>query len=217
MPAASTGCAAPPARTNVLQKLNRDYDLKLIRLGTGLEPISSASLAGLKPQDPGTRLLELLQTTARDSNAPSAGIIVFTDGITNGDKKNLDGGPALTVPVFAVGVGESEGFTDVRIAKVGAPEFAFRGREFKIDLTIQASGMKGKSVPLFFNRGKNIVTTRTVAIDADPFEQKIALSFTPKVIGTHGFSVTIPAQAGEQITQKTTRFPAKFSATRSAS
>ena len=61
--------------------------------------------------------------------------------------------------------------------------------------------MKGKSVPLFFNRGKNLITTRTVAIDADPFEQKITLSFTPKDLGTHGFSVSIPAQAGEQITQ----------------
>lgn len=185
----------------LLQKLNRDYDLKLIRLGTSLEPISSASLAGLKPQDPGTRLLELLQATARDGAAQSAAMIVFTDGIANGDKKTLDGGPALPVPVFAVGVGEAEGFTDVRIAKVGAPEFAFRGREFKVDLTIQASGMKGKSVPLFFNRGKNIVTTRTVAIDADQFEHKLTLSFTPRDLGTHGFSVSIPPQAGEQIAQ----------------
>ena len=193
------------ANGSILQKLNRDYDLKLIRLGTSLEPISTASLAGLQPQDPGTRLLELLQTSARDSATAASGIIVFTDGITNGDKKNLDGGPALTVPVFAVGVGEAEGFTDVRIAKVGAPEFAFRGREFKIDLTIQASGMKGKSVPLFFNRGKNIVTTRALAVDADPFEQKITLAFTPKDLGTHGFSVNIPAQAGEQITQNNSK------------
>jgi hypothetical protein len=172
-------------QNSILQKLGRDYDLKLIRLGTSLEPMTTDGLAGLKPQDPGTRLLELLQTSARDSSAASAGIIVFTDGITNGDKKTLDGGPALTVPVFAVGVGEAEGFTDVRITKLGAPEFAFRGREFKIDLTIQASGMKGKSVPLFFNRGKNIITTRNVAVDSDSFEQKVTLSFTPKYIGTH--------------------------------
>jgi uncharacterized membrane protein len=196
---------AAGAQEPMLQKLNRDYDLKLVRLGTGLEPISTAGLAGLTPQDPGTRLLELLQATARDGSAASAGVIVFTDGITNGDKKTLDGGPALTVPVFAVGVGEAEGFTDVRIAKLGAPEFAFRGREFKIDLTIQASGMKGKSVPLFFNRGRNIVTSRTVAVDADSFEQKITLSFTPRDLGTHGFSVSIPAQAGEQITQNNSK------------
>ena len=184
----------------LIEKLNRDYDLRLIRFGTSLEPIAPGSLAGLLPQDPGTRLLELLQSAARDSAAQSA-IVVFTDGITNGEQKSLEGMAPLPVPVFAVGVGETEGFTDVRIAKLGAPEFAFRGREFKIDLTIQASGMKGKSVPLFFNRGKNLITSRPITIDADPFEQKLTLAFTPKDLGTHSFSVSIPAQSGEQITQ----------------
>ncbi|MGE5216935.1 MAG: glutamine amidotransferase [Chloroflexota bacterium] len=184
----------------LIDKLNRDYDLRLIRFGTGLEPIAPGSLAGLQPQDPGTRLLELLQSAARDSAAQSA-IVVFTDGITNGEQKSLEGMAPLPVPVFAVGVGETEGFTDVRIAKLGAPEFAFRGREFKIDLTIQASGMKGKNVPLFFNRGKNLITSRPITIDADPFEQKVTLAFTPKDLGTHNFSVSIPAQPGEQITQ----------------
>src|SRR5262245_16468830 len=183
----------------LIQRLNRDYDLRIIRFGTSLEPIAPGGLASLRAQAPGSRLLELLQATARDSPAQSA-IVVFSDGITNGERKSLDGTP-LPLPVFTVGVGDSEGFTDVRIAKLGAPEFAFRGREFKIELTLQASGMKGKSVPLFFNRGKNIVSTRTINIDADPFEQKITLSFTPKDLGTHGFSVSIPAQPGEQITQ----------------
>ncbi|HEX2933123.1 MAG TPA: glutamine amidotransferase [Candidatus Binatia bacterium] len=183
----------------LIQRLNRDYDLRVIRFGTSLEPIAPGGLATLKAQDPGSRLLELLQTTVRDGAAQSA-IVLFSDGITNGERKSLDGIP-LPVPVFTVGVGDSEGFTDVRIAKLGAPEFAFRGREFKIELTLQASGMKGKTVPLFFNRGKNLITTRTVTIDADPFEQKVTLSFTPKELGTHGFSVAVPTQPGEQITQ----------------
>src|SRR5258705_63781 len=147
----------------------------------------------------GPALIDLLQRAARDGAARS-GIVVFSDGITNGEMKSLDGA-AIAAPVFTVGVGETEGFTDVRIAKLGAPEFAFRGREFKIDLTLQAFGMKGKTVPLFFNRGKNLITTRAIAINADPFEQKVTLSFTPKELGTHAFSVSLPAQPGEQITQ----------------
>ena len=185
---------------SLMDKLNRDYDLRVIRFGTSLESIAPGNLAGLKPQDPGTRLLELLQQTARDSAAQS-GIVLFSDGIANGDRQSLDGASPLPVPVFTVGVGDAENFTDVRIAKLGAPEFAFRGREFKLDLTVAASGMKGKSLPLYFNRGKNLITTRNIAIDADPFEQKITLSFTPKDLGTHGFSVSMPPQPGEQITQ----------------
>ena len=183
----------------LIQRLNRVYDLRVIRFGTGLESIAPGSLERLRAQDPGTRLIELLQRAARDGAARS-GIVVFSDGITNGEMKSLDGA-AIAAPVFTVGVGETEGFTDVRIAKLGAPEFAFRGREFKIDLTLQAFGMKGKSVPLFFNRGKNLITTRAIAIDADPFEQKVTLSFTPKELGTHAFSVSLPVQPGEQISQ----------------
>ena len=184
----------------LIQKLSRDYDLRLVRFGTSLEPVAAGSLAGLQPQDPGTRLLESLQTAARDGATPSA-IVVFSDGIANGAQTSLDGMAPLPVPVFAVGVGETEGFTDVRIAKVGAPDFAFRGREFKIDLMIQASGMKGKTVPVFFNRGKNLITSRPITIDTDLFEQKVTLAFTPKDLGAHGFSVSVPAQPGEQITQ----------------
>ena len=184
----------------LIEKLTRDYDLRLIRFGTSLEPIAAGSLPGLQAQDPGTRLLELLQAAARDRAAQSA-IVVFSDGIANGAQTSIEGMAPLPMPVFAVGVGEAQGFTDVRIAKLGAPDFAFRSREFKIDLTIQASGMKGKTVPLFFNRGRNLITSRSVTIDADLFEQKVTLAFTPKDLGTHGFSVSIPAQAGEQITQ----------------
>jgi uncharacterized membrane protein len=184
----------------LIQELSRDYDLHLYRFGTALEPIAPASISQLKAQDQGTRLLEVLQSTAREAGEQS-GILLFTDGIANGDRKTLDGAASLPVPVFAIGVGDTEGFTDVRIADLRAPEFAFRGREVKLDLTIQAYGLKGKTFPLYFNRGKNLITSRSITVDADPFEQKITFSFTPKEIGAHNFSLTIPNQPGEQITQ----------------
>jgi len=187
-------------KESLIQRLNREYDLRLYRFGTSLEPISPESIAQLRAQDQGTRLLELLQVAAKDA-APQSGFLVFSDGITNGDKKTLEGTPALPIPVFTVGVGETEGFTDVRIADLRAPEFAFRGREFKVDLTIQASGLKGKTIPLYFNRGKNLITSRNINVDADRFEQKITLSFTPRDLGTHSFNVAVPNQPGEQITE----------------
>jgi uncharacterized membrane protein len=187
-------------KESLIQLLNRDYDLRLYRFGTGIEPIAPAGLAELKAQDQGTRLLETLQSIAKDASLQS-GIIVFSDGIANGERKTLDGAPPLPVPVFTVGAGESEGFIDLRIAELKAPEFAFRGREFKLDLTVKASGLKGKTVPLYFNRGPNLITSRSVNIDGDQFEQKMTLSFTPKELGTHSFSVNLPVQPGEQISR----------------
>jgi uncharacterized membrane protein len=184
----------------LIERLNRDYDLRLFRFGASMEPIAPAALADLAAQDHGTRLVETLQAVAKDANQQS-GIILFSDGITNGERSTLEGLPPFPVPVFTVGLGDAEGFTDLRIAEVKAPEFAFRGREFKLDLTVKASGLKGKSVPLYFNRGRNLITSRSVNIDGDNFEHKITLSFTPKDLGTHNFSLTLPVQPGEQISQ----------------
>jgi hypothetical protein len=163
----------------LIQELSRDYDLHLYRFGTALEPIAPAFISQLKAQDQGTRLLEVLQSAAREAGEQS-GILLFSDGIANGDRKTLEGTQSLPVPVFTIGVGDTEGFTDVRIADLRAPEFAFRGREVKLDLTVQAYGLKGKTFPLYFNRGKNLITSRSISVNADPFEQKITFSFTPK-------------------------------------
>src|SRR5918994_5436202 len=99
----------------LIQELSRDYDLRLYRFGTTSEPITPASLSDLKPQDQGTRLLEVLQSAAREAGDQS-GILLFSDGITNGDKKTWEATQSLPVPVFVVGVGDTESFTDVRIA-----------------------------------------------------------------------------------------------------
>jgi uncharacterized membrane protein len=184
----------------LIQELSRDYDLQLYRFGTTLEPIGPAAISQLKTQDQGTRLLEVLQSVTLEA-AEQSGILLFSDGTANGDRRVLEAAQSLPVPVFAVGVGDTEGFTDVRIADLRAPEFAFRGRELKLELTVQAYGLKGKTFPLYFNRGKNLITSRSINVNAEPFEQKITLSFTPKEIGTHGFSLQIPVQSGEQITQ----------------
>jgi uncharacterized membrane protein len=184
----------------LIEQLNRDYDLRLFRFGAGVEPIAPAALGGLAAQDHGTRLIENLQAVAKEASQQS-GIVVFSDGITNGERQTLEGLPPFPVPVFTVGLGEPESFIDLRIAELKAPEFAFRGRELKLDLTVRATGLKGKTVPLYFNRGRNLITSRSVSIDADSFEQKITLSFTPKELGTHSFSLALPVQAGEQISQ----------------
>ncbi len=184
----------------LIQKINREYDLRLYRFGASMEPIAPAALAELRAQDHGTRLLETLRAATKDISR-QAGIIIFSDGIANGEMQKLDGIGEFPVPIFAVGAGAIDGFIDLRIGDLRAPEFAFRGREFKIDLTIKASGLRGKSVPLYFNRGRNLITSRSVTVDADPFEQKLTLSFTPTELGTHRFSVNLPVQPGEQISQ----------------
>ena len=203
----------------MLQKLNREYDLRLVRLGTGLEPISTGSLAGLQPQDPGTRLLELLQASRARQRGAVRHHRLQRRHHQRRQEERWKAWRRCRCRYFAVGVGEAEGFTDVRIAKVGAPEFAFRGREFKIDLTIQASGMKGRIVPLFFNRGKNIVTTRASRHrQPTPSSRKSPSPSRPRSSAPMGFPSAFrprPANRSPRTTRKSSK--STCSATRFAS
>ncbi len=184
----------------LMERLARDYDLRVYQLSTGLTPLAPSTLSQLSAAGQGTRLLEALREAGREK-AGGGAILLFSDGIANGEEKLLDASSTLPLPVVAVGVGDSQGYTDLRVTDLGAPEFAFRGRELKIDFTVQAYGLAGKTVPLYFNRGKNLISSRPVHIDSDAFEQRITLSYTPKEIGAHSFAVSLPAQPGEVITR----------------
>jgi uncharacterized membrane protein len=181
----------------LIRRLERDFDLRLYQFSTDREPIGPAALPRLAPQGKGTRLIEILRQAVSETDAQGA-IVLFSDGIANGERR-IDESLTLPVPIFTVGAGESQGFTDLRIAALSVPDFAFRGREVRFGFTVQAYGLAGKKVPLYFNQGRNLISTRSITIDRDPFEQTVTLTYVPKEIGSHSFSVTAPVQEGEQI------------------
>ncbi|HWP58397.1 MAG TPA: glutamine amidotransferase [Candidatus Acidoferrales bacterium] len=180
-----------------LQRLARDYDLRLYAFGTEVKALTPGALAALQADAQGSRILDALDEAKKQAGA--AGIILFTDGIANGERAAAETG-ALSVPVVPVGVGSVAGYVDARLADLSVPRFAFRDREVKLDLAVQAYGLKGKSLALFFNRDRNLISTRTIHVDQDPFEQKIALGYTPREVGTHSFTLSLAPQTGEEIT-----------------
>lgn len=184
----------------LIRKLARDYDLRIYQFSMGVETIAPASVSALQAQGKGSRLLEALREAERGTG-PRSAILLFSDGITDGGLAALDGDLSLSVPVFAVGVGETKGYTDLRLTDLNVPDFAFRGRELKFDFVIQAYGLAGKTVPLYFNRGKSLVSSRTITIDRDPFETRVSLSYTPREVGPHSFNLNVPVQPGEVISE----------------
>jgi uncharacterized membrane protein len=188
----------------LLRRLARDYELRLYQFSTDLEAITPQSVPQLKAQGRGTRLWDAVREAGRRAG-PNSAIVLFSDGITDGEPTPAAETPPLPVPVFAVGVGEARGYTDLRIAEVNVPDFAFRGRELKFDFSVQAYGLAGKTVPLYFNRGKNLILSRTITIDRDPFQTRLSLSYTPREIGPQSFTLSIPVQPGEAIAQNNHR------------
>lgn len=188
----------------LLRRLARDYELRLYQFSTELEAMTLQSVSQLKAEGKGTRLWEAVREAQRRAG-PRSAVLLFSDGIADGEPAPAAEASSLPAPVFAVGVGETQGYTDLRIADLNAPDFAFRGRELKVDLSVHAHGLAGKTVPLYFNRGKNLILSRTITIDRDPFQARLSLSYTPREIGSHSFTLSLPVQPGETITQNNHR------------
>ena len=173
------------------------YDLKLYSFDRETAPRDFDGLAGVVPAGDASRLFDALGQVA-ESEPDAAGVIVVSDGIVN-PADALDDFQGHPSPVFAVAVGQAEGFKDLRIAGLRTPELAFRGRAATIDFTIQAYGLAGVQVPLYFNLGRNLISTHPITIDRDAYENRITLNYTPRELGAHGFTLTLPEQAGESI------------------
>ncbi len=179
------------------QGLAGKYDLKVYTFDRETTLSDLDGLAGAAPEGDASRLFRALERVTEDE-PEAAGVVVVSDGIVN-PAGALDEFKGHSRPVLAVGVGQPEGFRDLRIAGLRAPELAFRGRAATIDFTIQAYGMAGVQVPLYFNLGRNLVSTHPITIDRDPYENRITLNYTPRDLGAHGFTLTLPEQSGEII------------------
>ncbi len=173
------------------------YHLKLYAFDRENVPRDFDGLANAAPTGDASRLFHALKQVT-EGEPEAAGIIVVSDGIVNPANalEKFSGHPR---PVFAVGVGQTDGFKDLRIADLRAPELAFRGRAIAIDFTIQAYGMAGVEVPLYFNLGRNLISTHPITIDRDAYQNRVTLNYTPRELGAHGFTLTLPEQGGESI------------------
>ncbi|MCY4438914.1 MAG: hypothetical protein OXE53_01695, partial [Deltaproteobacteria bacterium] len=177
--------------------LAQTYDLKLYGFDRETTPRGIEGFADAAPAGDASRLFEALGRV-HENEPDAAGVIVVSDGIVT-PAEALDAFSGHPKPVFAVGVGQAEGFRDLRIAGLRAPELAFRGRAIAIDFTIQAYGMAGVQVPLYFNLGRNLISTHPITIDRDAYENRVTLNYTPRELGAHGFTLTLPEQGGESI------------------
>ena len=187
----------------LIQELSRDYDLRLYRFGTALEPIAPASISQLKAQDQGTRLLEVLQSAAREAGEQS-GILLFSDGIANGDRKTwkkLSPCPCPSLP---------SAWAIPRASPTFASPISGPGVRFprtRVETRFDGSGLRSQrqDIPLYFNRGKNLITSRSISVNADPFEQKSPSALRQKKSALTAFRLPFQINRESRLPKTTTR------------
>ncbi len=166
------------------------------------------------PRGPTSDLLAALER-ARDAGAgrPLAAYLLLSDGADNAELETAGGALSanaatrlrqLGAPVNTVAVAGGDPFRDLAIVTVLADEFAFVHNSVTIDVSVQATGFAGLTVPLTLRREGEVLATQEVFL-ADERPVIAHFTFKPAEIGSFVYAAELPTLAGEAISLNNAR------------
>ena len=188
-----------------IKKLSENHILEFYDLDG---PISS-DVIGTTPKGESTDLLAAVEhIQGYGGGRPLAGVLLISDGADNVElalaedkevksqlRARLGG---LEIPINTAWPARQGAFKDISIQKVVADEFAFVHNTMEIQVTLDATGFDGATVPVSLKRGNELLTTEQVVL-SDKASRVISFETKPDAVGEFIYTVEIPAFAGEAV------------------
>ena len=147
---------------------------------------------------------------ARDelTGVPLSGLVVISDGADNSESvltESLRGLGADGVPVYTVGLGRQACERDIQLSRVETPRSVLQGTSLVVDVVIGQVGYSGISVVVQAEDEGRIVSTEDVELPANGEPATVRMRLTASEPGPRIFRFSVPAQAGEMVTQNNVR------------
>jgi hypothetical protein len=138
--------------------------------------------------------LEAAQRRYRSRNL--AAIILLTDGrVTRG---MVTSGEGITVPVYAVGFGDTLAKADVSIDEVVVDRVAYRGTKVPVEAVIHATGFRGATLAVRLLEGGRLRDSASMSVRKDAEIITASLKYSADAEGEHRLSVEVAPAAGEE-------------------
>lgn len=144
----------------------------------------------------------------RHDPATLAGVIVLTDGQTNG------GTPAVSaaglanrggVAIYPLGLGSAEAPVNVRIVDLDAPRRVYPGDKFSLSAVLQASGTQDLKVQVQLLDGPDseqlpseVIDSQEVELPVDGTLTGIRFEVEPEAVGRRRLAIRVVAPPGDQ-------------------
>jgi hypothetical protein len=138
-------------------------------------------------------LLEHMQ----ENNANMSGAILISDGQITYGKEVLKNNISLRVPVYAIGVGDTNRMVDVSITSVDIPAYTFMDESVTVEIAVSAHGVETKQYSLAIYDENGLVGSRNVELSGDGSERFVAFTIKPFRLGVNAFRVQISSLTEE--------------------
>jgi hypothetical protein len=129
-----------------------------------------------------------------------AGVVV-TDGDYTVGKNPLYDATSLGIPLYTVGVGDTNEQKDILVEKVVTNNVAYAETKVPVQVTIRSSGFQGEKVEVTVSEGKDVLDRKVVQLASGTKEYPVSLLVKPKEEGVKKYIVSVSSLPGE-LTEK---------------
>ena len=102
-------------------------------------------------------------------------------------------------PVHTFQAGSNEMFKDLAIEGLEVADFGFIHQPIRLRVTLDASNMGNKNVPLVLKEGETLLVSKIIEVREGKNQYPVELEFTPGTLGKRIYTLTVPLFAGESV------------------
>ncbi len=193
----------------VLPRIGRDADIAAFSFAGDTQPLGTDRLSIASPTAFDGELTDIagaferlrMELAGRNLGA----VVVATDGATNVGGSPYDAGLALGVPVFTLGLGESDAGTDIAVREATTNRVSYSGESLPIRVRVSSSGYADGEAVVELREGTILLDSRPVRLSETGEEAEVTFRVTPAEPGIHRYTVTVPPASGERLTSNNMR------------
>ncbi|HHT9123514.1 MAG TPA: glutamine amidotransferase [Candidatus Wunengus sp. YC63] len=193
-----------------IEELQNNFDVDFLSFSDTIKEISSDDIVkGLALDGTNTDIARILKLLKKRYVGKSVkGYLLFSDGAdtvelpSSINKLEIISNLAkeLSAPFFTFSPGGNMEVRDIAISNISYDSFTFVRSPWKADVTIKVLGYKDLKLPITLKQGNDIISSK-VLNTGEESELHIDLSFTPYTTGTYLYTISLPVQPHEAITE----------------
>jgi len=196
-----------------LESLKNNFQVDYYFVSDRIEPVVSTEIQErYSPVKSITDIASVFsQLNRRYQDKSLQGVMLFSDGadLTIGSEVISPELLALLAewggPVYTFQAGSNYMFKDLAIEELESADFGFIHQPVRLTVTINASNMGNRNIPLVLKKGEAILLSRIVEVREGQNHYLVELEFTPGTLGKHIYSLTVPIFAGESVAMNNRR------------
>lgn len=189
-------------RSTVWRELNEKGRIVYSLFDEKVRPVTSNPADSLTLKGEMTDIAGALKEARRMSASTNLqAAVLLTDGNSTIGTNPLYDAEGLGVPVFTIGIGDTNEQKDVLIRKVLANEIAYIGTRVPVNVTVHSAGYQGTRVLVSLNDESKTIDEKPLILEGGARDYTVPLTMVPDKEGIQRFTVTVSRLPDELTTQ----------------